>query len=115
MQEPETASLTASFEALLSEYDGEIAATATVIAVGIVRKSPHQLGFAAQPCLWVVERFVTWINRNRRLAKDFGAMTASSRTFLRLPPSRSSSAGAPGPYNYCNRLLPNHLCLSRRR
>ena len=57
-------------------------ATATVIAVEIVRKSPDQVGFAVQPRRWVVERFFAWINRNRRLAKDFEATIASARAFL---------------------------------
>jgi transposase len=30
----------------------------------------------------VVERFFAWINRNRRLAKDFEATIASARTYL---------------------------------
>ena len=40
-----------------SGYAGEKVATATVIAVEIVRKSPDQVGFAVQPRRWVVERF----------------------------------------------------------
>ena len=65
-----------------SGYAGEKVATATVIAVEIVRKSPDQVGFAVQPRRWVVERFFAWINRNRRLAKDFEATIASARAFL---------------------------------
>ena len=41
-----------------------------------------QVGFAVQPRRWVVERFFAWINRNRRLAKDFEATIASARAFL---------------------------------
>ena len=65
-----------------SGYAGEKVATTTVIAVEIVRKSPDQVGFAVQPRRWVVERFFAWINRNRRLAKDFEATIASARAFL---------------------------------
>ena len=65
-----------------SGYAGEKVATATVIAVEIVRKSPDQVGFAVQPRRWVVERFFAWIRRNRRLAKDFEATIASARAFL---------------------------------
>ena len=65
-----------------SGYAGEKVATATVIAVEIVHKSPDQVGFAVQPRRWVVERFFAWINRNRRLAKDFEATIASARAFL---------------------------------
>ena len=67
-----------------SGYAGEKVATATVIAVEIVRKSPDQVGFAVQPRRWVVERFFAWINRNRRLAKDFEATIASARALRRL-------------------------------
>lgn len=63
-------------------YSGERVAKATVIAVEIVRKSPDQVGFAVQPRRWVVERFFAWINRNRRLAKDFEATIDSARAFL---------------------------------
>lgn len=65
-----------------SGYAGDKVATATVIAVEIVRKSPDQVGFAVQPRRWVVERFFAWIGRNRRLAKDFEATIASARAFL---------------------------------
>ena len=65
-----------------SGYAGEKVAKATVIAVEIVRKNPDQVGFAVQPRRWVVERFFAWINRNRRLAKDFEATIDSARAFL---------------------------------
>jgi len=65
-----------------SGYAGDKVATATVIAIEIVRKNPDQIGFAVQPRRWVVERFFAWINRNRRLAKDFEATIDSARAFL---------------------------------
>jgi putative transposase len=65
-----------------SGYAGERVATATGIAVEIVRRNPDQVGFAIQPRRWVVERFFAWISRNRRLAKDFEATVASARAFL---------------------------------
>jgi transposase len=34
------------------------------------------------PRRWVVERFHAWVNRNRRLAKDFEATIASAQAFL---------------------------------
>jgi hypothetical protein len=33
------------------------------------------------PRRWVVERFIAWINRNRRLAKDFEATITSATAF----------------------------------
>jgi transposase len=65
-----------------SGYAGEMVATATLIAVEIVRKNPDQIGFAVNPRRWVVERFFAWIGRNRRLAKDFEATIDSARAFL---------------------------------
>src|SRR6202047_693654 len=65
-----------------SGYAGEKVAKASLIAVEIVRKNPHQVGFAVNPRRWVVERFFAWIGRNRRLAKDFEATIDSARAFL---------------------------------
>lgn len=65
-----------------SAYAGEQVARATSIAVEIVRAKPGQIGFAVQPRRWVVERFFAWINRNRRLAKDFEATLQSATAFL---------------------------------
>jgi putative transposase len=65
-----------------SGYAGEKVATATCIAVEIVRAKADQIGFAVQPRRWVVERFFAWIGRNRRLAKDFEATIASARAFI---------------------------------
>jgi transposase len=50
--------------------------------VEIVRKLNDQAGFTVLPKRWVVERFLAWINRNRRLAKDFEGSTASASAFL---------------------------------
>ena len=80
-------------------------ATATVIAVEIVRKSPDQVGFAVQPRRWVVERFFAWINRNRRLAKDFEATIAAARAFLYAASVMLLSADWPEPHDFRNRLL----------
>jgi putative transposase len=63
-------------------YAGDKPASATIIAVEIVRKPPDQVGFAVHPRRWVVERFFAWISRNRRLWKDPEATLASARAFL---------------------------------
>ncbi|MGB9644089.1 MAG: IS5/IS1182 family transposase, partial [Stellaceae bacterium] len=34
------------------------------------------------PRRWVVERTLAWLNRNRRLAKDFEASIASAKTWV---------------------------------
>jgi transposase len=65
-----------------SAYAADRVAHATRISIEIVRKHPDQIGFAVHPRRWVVERFFAWINRNRRLAKDFEASIASAEAFL---------------------------------
>jgi putative transposase len=65
-----------------SAYAGDKVANATRIAVEIVKKLADQIGFVLLPRRWVVERFFAWINRNRRLAKDFEATVASATAFL---------------------------------
>jgi len=65
-----------------SAYAARRVAEATSIAVEIVRKPPGQRGFAVQPRRWVVERLFAWLNRNRRLAKDFEATIAAATSFL---------------------------------
>ena len=65
-----------------SAYDHERVQTATRIVVEIVQKIADQVGFVVLPRRWVVERFFAWINRNRRLAKDFEATIDSARAFL---------------------------------
>jgi transposase len=53
------------------------------------------VGFQVLPRRWVVERFLAWINRNRRLAKDFEGSIPSANAFLYAacvmlhPPTRS--------------------------
>jgi putative transposase len=63
-------------------YAGEKVANASSIVVEIVRRLPDQIGFQVLPRRWVVERFFAWINRNRRLAKDFEGGVASATAFL---------------------------------
>ncbi len=66
-----------------SAYAGErVANILTHVAVEIVRKLNDQAGFTVLPKRWVVERFLAWINRNRRLAKDFEGSIASATAFL---------------------------------
>jgi putative transposase len=65
-----------------SAYAGERVTSATRIAIEIVRKPPHQVGFIVHPRRWVIERCFAWLCRNRRLAKDFEATIVSATAFL---------------------------------
>ena len=48
----------------------------------IVKRSDAAKGFVLLPRRWVVERTLAWLNRNRRLAKDFEATIESATTWL---------------------------------
>lgn len=45
-------------------------------------------GFKVQPRRWVVERTFAWINRNRRLSKEYDLLTTSTENFIYLAMSR---------------------------
>ena len=50
--------------------------------VDIVRRSDAAQGFEPLPQRWIVERTIAWLNRNRRLAKDFEATIESAQAWL---------------------------------
>ena len=50
----------------------------------IVRRSDAVPGFELLPRRWVVERTIAWLNRNRRLAKDFEATIESAHAWLMI-------------------------------
>ena len=50
--------------------------------IEVIKRSDTAKGFVLLPRRWVVERTIAWLNRNRRLAKDFEATTESSVTWL---------------------------------
>jgi len=50
----------------------------------IVKRSDTAKGFELLPRRWVVERTLAWLNRNRRLAKDFEATIESAKAWLMI-------------------------------
>ena len=50
--------------------------------IEIVKRSDAARGFVVLPRRWVVERTLAWLNRNRRLSKDFEASIESATTWL---------------------------------
>ena len=52
--------------------------------IEIVKRSDAAKGFTLLPRRWVVERTIAWLNRNRRLAKDFEATIESAETWLMI-------------------------------
>lgn len=65
-----------------SAYGSPRVAEATSITIEIVRKFADQTGFVVHPRRWVVERTFAWVNRNRRLSKDFERTIRSATAFL---------------------------------
>jgi transposase len=50
----------------------------------IVKRSDQAKGFVALPKRWIVERTIAWLNRCRRLAKDWENLNRKGLAFLRL-------------------------------
>ncbi len=50
----------------------------------VVKKLVGQVGFVVQPKRWIVERTFGWLNRYRRLSKDYERTTASSEAFIKV-------------------------------
>ena len=53
------------------------------INVEIVKRS-DMTGFVVLPKRWIVERTIAWLNRCRRLAKDWECLNRKALAFLRL-------------------------------
>ena len=50
----------------------------------IIKRSDHAKGLMVLPRRWIVERTIAWLNRCRRLAKDWKDLNRNALTFLRL-------------------------------
>lgn len=54
------------------------------LSVEIIKRSDAAKGFQVLPRRWVVERTLAWLNRCRRLAKDFENLSRTALAFVRL-------------------------------
>jgi transposase len=52
--------------------------------VEVVTALKDQKGFVVQPKRWIVERTFGWLNRSRRLSKDYERTTESSKAFVQI-------------------------------
>jgi len=67
-----------------SAYTGEVvkrASTETAVGVEMVKR-PDIKGFVVVPKRWIVERTFGWMNRDRRLAKDYERTIESSEQWI---------------------------------
>src|SRR5882724_3354475 len=70
-------------------YQGPQFATALAkvlphLDVEIVKRSDAAIGFKIIPKRWIVERTIAWLNRCRRLSKDWENLNRKALAFLRL-------------------------------
>jgi transposase len=70
-------------------YQGPQFANAVVkilpsLEIEIVRRPDAAVGFTIVPKRWIVERTIAWLNRCRRLAKDWECLNRKALAFLRL-------------------------------
>src|SRR6202011_2663743 len=54
------------------------------VNVEIVKRSDQAKGFVVLPKRWVVERTLAWLNRCRRLAKDWECLNRKARAYVLL-------------------------------
>ena len=66
------------------QFAGAVSKRSPQLAVEIVKRSDQAKGCEVLPMRWVVERTMAWLNRCRRLAKDFENLTDNALAFLRL-------------------------------
>jgi transposase len=66
------------------KFRNELAKLLPRLAVEIVKRPDAAKGFEVLPRRWVVERTFAWLNRCRRLAKDFENLDRNTLTFIKL-------------------------------
>jgi transposase len=66
------------------EFQSAMQRTLASVNVEIVKRSDAVKGFVVLPKRWVVERTFAWLNRCRRLAKDWECLNRKALAFLRL-------------------------------
>ena len=67
-----------------ARFQDKLASVSPNIETEIVKRSDQIEGFAVLPKRWIVERTIAWLNRCRRLAKDWENLNRKGLAFLRL-------------------------------
>jgi putative transposase len=72
-----------------SAYQGPLFANALAkirpsLKTEIVKRPDYAKGFVQLPKRWIVERTIAWLNRCRRLAKDWENLNRNALAFLKL-------------------------------
>jgi transposase len=66
------------------QFEKALAKVLPHLNVEIVKRSDRVKGFVVLPQRWIVERTIAWLNRCRRLAKDWENRNRKALAFLRL-------------------------------
>jgi putative transposase len=61
------------------EFQKALAKILPYLETEIVKRSDHAKGFVVLPRRWIVERTIAWLNRCRRLAKDWENLNRKAR------------------------------------
>jgi transposase len=66
------------------QFHNNLAKLLPYLETEIVRRSDQAKAFVVLPKRWIVERTIAWLNRCRRLAKDWENLNRKGLAFLRL-------------------------------
>ncbi len=53
-------------------------------ALEIIKPTKSTPGFHVRPWCWIVERTLGWLNKNRRLSKDYECLTETSEALIQI-------------------------------
>ena len=65
-------------------FQAGLAGAMRQVEAEVVKRSDAAKGFAVLPKRWIVERTMAWLNRCRRLAKDWECLNRRALAFLHL-------------------------------
>jgi len=65
-------------------FGGALAKILPALEIEIVKRSDQAKGFVQLPKRWIIERTIAWLNRCRRLAKDWENLNRNALAFLKL-------------------------------
>jgi transposase len=65
-------------------FQSAVQAAIANLNVEIIKRSDQAKGFVVLPKRWVVERTFAWLNRCRRLAKDWECLNRKARAYVLL-------------------------------
>jgi putative transposase len=65
-------------------FTDEIGKILPRLKIEIVKRPDQAKGFVILPKRWIVERSIAWLNRCRRLAKDWENLNRTALAFLRF-------------------------------